>query len=499
MQPILFALDTYFYKFYFKKILLLIGFISLSQSICHAQNLILSKALDANNEILDFNLLGKHGDGFYLFQVYKKEAIIHRYNLNDMKLERSTNLDFLKDKEEIRFLLLIKNKIFIYSTFPSDEKEYLQQYVFDLDKDTIFDAVIIDTLVKNTTAMQTDLLYALSHDKTTHGILFTSSHKSDNPWHVSLWDSHTGKNIYKKILDPQEKTSTDALEMLVSNQRQILLTYQTNLNEGNLFRTSVNLNNRIWKISASEILEKQYKHNDFQINNLHWTLDNTTQNLVALGLYSSDHKRGQEGTCLLKWKLGTMELLQESYEPFAAPLLELLKSKRDKLQAYEVVRVIPTLEGGLYAILENRNVSYFSNANITTQVPQVLNDRNRYGKIYEYENLLLVNYTSTERSYIKVLYKSQYSENDDAAYSSFGLLNYTNHLEVIFNESISLNTRLLIYDLYADGTYRQNLLMETYEEKVLLLPSRAQQIDLHTMMIPSLINNKLQLLKYTTE
>lgn len=499
MQPILFALDTHFYKCYLKKILLLIFFVGVSLSYSHGQNLLLSKALDANNEIHDFDLLGKYRDDFYLFQVYKKEAFIHRFDLNDMKLVRSTNLDFLKDKEEIRFLLLIKNKIFIYSIFYTDEKEYLQQYIFDLDKDTIYDAVIIDSLSKNGSTQHTDLIYALSQDKTTHAILFTYNQKSENAWHISLLDSHTGQVIYSKLVDPQEKYNVEDLDLWTTNKQQIILTHQINLNEGNLFRSSVQLSCRLWYIDALATKEKQYKHPDYQINDLYWTLNNTNQSLIGLGLYSSDNKRGQEGTCLLQWDLTTFEKNLESYDPFPAPLLELLKSKKDKLQSYEVAATLPTIAGGLYAILENRNVSYFSNTNITTPSPQIMNDRYHNGKIYEYENLLLLHYSPQERTFVKVLYKSQYSENDDAAYSSFGLLNYTNHLELIFNENISLNTRLLKYDLYADGGYRQNLLMETYDEKVLLLPSRGQQIDLHTIMIPSLINNKLQLLKYTTE
>ena len=91
------------------------------------------------------------------------------------------------------------------------------------------------------------------------------------------------------------------------------------------------------------------------------------------------------------------------------------------------------------------------------------------------------------------MHKKQYSQDDNAAFSSFFLLKTPTALRLIFNDEIRNENTVSEYVIRGDGNFDRNSVMSTESQNIRLRFRDALQVDANALIIPSERRNRLRL------
>jgi hypothetical protein len=113
---------------------------------------------------------------------------------------------------------------------------------------------------------------------------------------------------------------------------------------------------------------------------------------------------------------------------------------------------------------------------------------------FYYEDLFLVGVNPDGSVHWRtVLHKKQYSQDDDAIFSSFFLHRGTEQLRFLFNDEIKYENTCSEYNVSAVGRYDRNSLLNTLDQNLRLRFRDGVQISASECLIPSEFRNKLRL------
>ncbi|MCB0626438.1 MAG: hypothetical protein KDC43_21590, partial [Saprospiraceae bacterium] len=91
----------------------------------------------------------------------------------------------------------------------------------------------------------------------------------------------------------------------------------------------------------------------------------------------------------------------------------------------------------------------------------------------------------------------QYSQDDDAAYSSYFLLKTPYNLRLLFNDEIKYENTVSEYVIQGNGHFDRNAVMSTENQKLRLRFTDAIQVASNALIVPSERRNRLKLVKVT--
>ena len=97
----------------------------------------------------------------------------------------------------------------------------------------------------------------------------------------------------------------------------------------------------------------------------------------------------------------------------------------------------------------------------------------------------------------EVLHKRQYSQDDDAMYSSFFVFELPSQLRIIFNDEIKSENTISEYIMTGRGLRERKSLMSTDYQNLKIRFREARQIDNKTILVPSLRGSRLAIVKIT--
>ena len=100
-----------------------------------------------------------------------------------------------------------------------------------------------------------------------------------------------------------------------------------------------------------------------------------------------------------------------------------------------------------------------------------------------------------EEDWYKVLYKKQFSQDDDGAFSSFFLMQTPSRLRILYNDEIKKSNTVSEYLMDPSGKFERNALLNTEYQNLQLRFRDAVQVSKNTLIVPSETNFKLSLVK----
>jgi hypothetical protein len=117
---------------------------------------------------------------------------------------------------------------------------------------------------------------------------------------------------------------------------------------------------------------------------------------------------------------------------------------------------------------------------------------------YYFEDIVAFSFHPDGKSHwSEVLHKRQYSQDDDAMYSSFYVFELPSQLRIIFNDEIRSENTISEYIMTGRGLEERNSLMSTDYQNLKIRFREAKQIDNRTILVPSLRGNRLAIVKIT--
>jgi len=155
--------------------------------------------------------------------------------------------------------------------------------------------------------------------------------------------------------------------------------------------------------------------------------------------------------------------------------------------------VVPREDGGAIMIVE-RNHEVLRGTGGTGR--GLLRDGNTARSIidYYYDDMFLIAFQPDGAVQWKtVLHKKQYSQDDDATFSSFFLMRAHDRLHFLFNDEVKYENSCSEYIVTPVGDFDRNTLLNTAQKNLRLRFRDAVQLNASECLIPSEFRNRLRL------
>ena len=289
---------------------------------------------------------------------------------------------------------------------------------------------------------------------------------------------------------------------LESSHMEIDLSSLVINNEGDFFlpiriqQKDQSLNMYCSAINKKKILKDTISLGDVELFDLFPTYDHVQQCLVMTGLYGDRNSSRAKGFYFIRYRTGTNT--EVHMLPFDESLLTEVNGRNVDvsrgLSDFTVQRVALRQDGGAVVIAEL--VKEFSRR---SSLPMQRDNGSfaREGWVdYYFEDMILfaINPDGTEH-WKDVLRKRQYSQDDDAIYSSFFLFKTPERLRFLFNDEIKQENTVGGYEVTGKGYIERKTVFNTDYQKLKLRFRDGIQVANNECIVPSERNNKLNLVR----
>ena len=321
-------------------------------------------------------------------------------------------------------------------------------------------------------------------------------------------DNRSFQYILVNNLDSCDTWATGKVESGEFNFKSDFLGIEVS-NEGSIF--ILGSKERGWNRGANEsimvmtIEESQYELRfvvveDLDITQIEFDYDNMNGQLCMAGLLSRSGEDASVGYFVQRID-GREENPVSAVEPILFSLefiSEFYGKKTNKIKKISdlfLEDIILRADGGVLLIMEIRK-EFLRRAGS--------NAMSRFGDVYsgrgfiDYYNedvLIISNHPDGTEHWKNVLYKKQFSQDDNAMYSSYGLLLTPTRLRIIYNDEIKTNNTVSEYVLDPLGNFERNSVLSTQYQNLKLRFRDAVPLSAHALLIPSEQTNSLNLVK----
>jgi len=283
----------------------------------------------------------------------------------------------------------------------------------------------------------------------------------------------------------------DYSNMIVSNDGDFYLTMKTDRSTQKKESLEIFCSAR----GSEEVIHQDASLGENQVYDYFPVYDNIHHHLVITGLYSDHNTSRALGFYFITYQPDnfTMNLL-----PFDESLLADVNGKEVSttkgLSDFNVRKVALQQDGGAVIIAElNREFSRRSSL-------PMQGNTSAYGHggwvDYYYEDLILfaVHPDGTEH-WKDVLRKRQYSQDDDAIYSSFFLFKTPTRLRFLFNDEIKQENTVGGYEVTGTGHVERKTVFNTDYQRLKLRFKDGMQLAYNECIVPSERNGRLSLVR----
>lgn len=326
------------------------------------------------------------------------------------------------------------------------------------------------------------LVYYIDNQRTINSVIF------DIPTLSTVWERQFELEDYSYI--------RDELYFLTNNKGDLIL-----VNEKD--NTTSRRDKHQFQIFHYEENGATYKSYIIPMVNLlsfdlNFQYDDLNGNIVAAGFYSEKNLVRANGYFSLYIPEDVNKQYSLVFRKFDEEFIGTLSGKGNQdiargLMECEVKELILRSDGGVIIIGEmNREFE----RRLAGSGRVVMDSYNRFIVDYYYDDIFLLSINPDGKlHWSEVLYKKQYSQDDNAIFSSFFLFRTPNTLRFLFNDEIKTENTVSEYILSNSGALERKSILNTQNLKLRLRFRDAVQVDFNEVVIPSERRNRLRLVK----
>jgi len=319
-------------------------------------------------------------------------------------------------------------------------------------------------------------------------------------FHFFLYDNVNNRLVYtKKIEFTQHADIRKKLnEVIVTNEGNLIMTFydkyssnKENKNNPSVFYYQVSNGNSF----LSEIQFGQKVRRD-----TYFDFDNQNNRLILTGLYSKKKSREPEGIYLLsKALIEFQERERVNFIPFTDQLVEeVSRTKRKKNKVFEsfsLNNIVKRYDGGVLVMMELSKEYSRRSSYATGYDSRGSGLRGGWVDYYNEDIIVISINPQMEVDWSRILYKKQFSQDDNAIFSSYYVMKTPSRMHLIYNDEIKRDNTVSEYLLDPAGKVARNSLLSTDDEQLKLRFKDAVQVSNVELIVPSESNNELNLVK----
>jgi hypothetical protein len=321
-------------------------------------------------------------------------------------------------------------------------------------------------------------------------------HTERNTFNVLVFDLTSFSLLWEKSFQIDDYTDgVDLLHMLVSNDGQMYLVMERD----NVLSRRDKHRFDLFVCDANTPMLNQIAlfMQDKVTYDVKFVVDNINKRFCAGGLYYERNIERAEGYFHLSLpsdNLLSHQLIFHSFDDGFVSDLEGKEIRQNRgIADIGITEIVLRKDGGMLLLgEENRNTTRFSST-----VPRVGFDNVGRSTIdYYYNDIFAISIHPDGREHWKkVLYKKQYSQDDDGVYSSFFLFKTPAQVRLIFNDEIKFENTVSEYVIKGTGNNERHSLLSTELLKLRLRFRDAVQISADRMIVPSERRGQLRVAK----
>jgi len=470
-------------KWFFFGITLLL---TLPHAVVKGQTVTVSDEISLEDNY-NYDIIGKYGNEIWLLKEGNTNFSIYRYDEN---MYFQSEKIFRSDKRKTKLLgvFALNDGLRVLFQYSQRDTQVIAGYKvstkFVMSDTVIIDQVIDDAVRKYKTDLSPDKTKLLLHHtdfKNDVPVMCIDLDKLDLMW-ASTWQMERSDflDFYRK--------------MIVNNDGNAYLLLQKGAAKNSLYKYSLEMSSII---NGQKLSPIGLGIPDRYINDLDLIDDPVHKVINVCGIYSSLNDEESEGIFVLRAPESMADNFRLTKFLFSDDIVYeyngSIKKSVKSIPNIKIQDIIMRQDGGIFLSLEYQK-------EITRQ--SFTGRRDFYGGSrvsidYYFEDMLLLGLAPdlTNIEFQKVLHKKQYSQDDDALFSSVYMVQSPRMLRFLYNEDIRTGSLVNEFRINGKGRSDRRTVMNTENQKLRLQVRNSTQISSNLIIIPSVRNNKLKLVR----
>ncbi len=476
-------------KIKYLTLLLLISF------FCQGQSLFQSKEMNIRNDIF-YDIL-KVGSKHLVLRNKSNSYIIERFN-EELQYEGTTDLNFESNKIEVISVNDLDSVLqIIYSYINDANKNIINLVEFDQNINTV-DSTI--SLFKSDLKLVDRKYKTVSSPDHLKSLLFGTNGKEMS---FILVDNILKEIISKSSFSFQDfDHREDFKKIILTNEGKIILLFEKN-------NTKYQRENHIlgiyYLVNEIDIIYTELSLKNTVNTGIQVAYNNVTSSIAIAGLYAEKDFDNLIGYFLFQSKLENTHPDEVKFAEFNSDIFEDLygkksRRKQNSLSDFYLSEIVQREDNGCLLISEMKK-EFVRRSSYSNMSGYDGNGYSTRGFVdYYNEDILLINLDSEgKEDWNKLFYKKQFSQDDDAIYSSFFLLKTPSRLRFVYNDEIKKNSTVSEYVISPTGNFERNAIINTEYRGLQLRFKDAEQTGSNELIVPSEKDFKLSLIKLSLE
>jgi hypothetical protein len=452
-----------------------------------AQSMVISEPLSIRNDF-GYELIGRLRDRFLVFRDQVDEFEIQAYD-SQLRLSWNKKLEDLENKGGTQILKVVsgKNDFSIIYKIRKKGTSIVRIHKYDPGGN------LIDTMtIKNygDRIFNTPILDAIvSEDRNTIAIYNTAERTA---LEMTCFRVDKMQKAWDKALLVEDYFIDESLrDLLLTNDGRLFVVSETNNKRGKLD----DHNFQALEIGSSGERLRYIPVHSFLSNDVAFTYDNLNNRLVGAGLYSEKPTGRSIGTFFISVDPSDTTKNVIRFEPFDDKTASVLRGKdvesdnKGVTDAF-VRQLVLRRDGGVLMVAERHHEIQRGAATGRG----LLRDGVRMVVDFYYDDVIMAAINPDGSCHWRtVLHKKQYSQDDNAVFSSFFILKNLDKLHVMFNDEVKYENTCSDYVVSTAGKFDRNSLLSTDGQDLRLRFRDALQVNTSECIIPSEFRSKLRL------
>jgi len=461
----------------------------LFSSLTIAQTVTVSEEVSIRNDNA-YDIIGKMGERFLLYREQTNKVEIQSF---DMRMRQSWKKELKFDHKRFDIVGMIpdRNSFSIIYHYKKKRKEYLRIQKYDPAANMIDSATIMQYPSSFGEPAQ-QLIYSEDKKKA----LIYSIKNQSNIKAIS-YDLVNKRILWEAKFEIDDSHFFNEHIELILNNKGIMYLVMSKDNRKNKIDEHHYLIYRCGKQSSAVEAFKLSMESKLSYSVL-FDYDNRNEVLVAGGLYATKSRIRAEGYFSIHipdYDFGKYRL---KYNPFENQLVADLEGKAVKdfkgLDNVRIQDIVLRQDGGMLLMFER--TKEYERRMATAGRGLVGADGLRYIVDYYYDHVFIVAvHPDGTPHWNQILHKKQYSQDDNAIFSSYFILKTPSQLRLLFNDDIKLESTVSEYVISSTGEYDRNSVMSTKNQEIKLRFRDAVQVASNEVIVPSERRNRLKLVR----
>ncbi|MFK7807218.1 MAG: hypothetical protein AB8F74_05380 [Saprospiraceae bacterium] len=454
-----------------------------------AQEITISEEISIRNDRA-YELLGQLKDRFLVFRDKPNEFTIQAYDLN-MRLSWDKEIKLDGKRTQVIGTVTLDDHFYVFYTHKKKSTYYLKMHQYDagaslVDSTTIYDYGSRPYAPRPQMVQSENKQKLLIHEFERQAELSAFSYDIEE--NTILWKMNfkpSDFNVYRDIYQWVFNNKGNGYFIVgLDNRKARKDSHHFRIYECKKGGVSP-------RVISAPLSELTY--------DIKFAYDNDNDKLIGGGLYSEKNRGKANGSFYLKINLENPDaslLDYAAFEPdFMSQVMEAKETQTLKgIDNVTVKKIVLRQDGGILLVAEL--TKEFERRLATANRGYVGTDGGRYIVDYYNDDMFIISiHPDGRRHWQSILHKKQYSQDDNAVFSSFFMMKTPSVLRFLFNDDIKNENTVSEYLVNGYGESDRNSVMSTENQDVQLRFQDALQIDSGDVIIPSERRYRLRLVK----